>query len=180
MIDHLLRFNTYAAARAAFGLGESDPIPPNVCLNIGGPNNQSVRIVTQEAVWDNTDPENPVLVTPEQILSGWWCIVALEQYRANLPGLKAAFARDVSKDNLDARRAWRREQKRRQALIDEAIANGEPEPTFPPLLEPVDGTYILLLDASIPPATLATYKMEPQLLGSEYWFKTVTDDVLGV
>lgn len=36
-----------------------------------------VRYITQEAVWDFTDPDNPVLVTPEVIEDGFWLWISL-------------------------------------------------------------------------------------------------------
>lgn len=37
-----------------------------------------VKIITKEAVWDMTDEDNPVLVTPEEKASGYWVVVSFE------------------------------------------------------------------------------------------------------
>lgn len=78
MIDHLLRFTDRAAAGTALaplGLAsESDNFAANIILNVGGPNDESVRVILQDAVWDHSDPENPVLTTPEVLAPGWYCV----------------------------------------------------------------------------------------------------------
>lgn len=79
MIDHLIVFPDRATAAQTLGGTEHNGVwylPANVILNIGGPNDESVRVILQEAVWDRTDPMAPVLVTPEVLASGWHCIVA--------------------------------------------------------------------------------------------------------
>lgn len=81
MIDHLMTFATRQAAAQALG-GFQDQqsgkwrLPAHVLLNISGANDESVRIILSEAVWDRTDPMKPVLITPEVLASGWHCIVA--------------------------------------------------------------------------------------------------------
>lgn len=83
MIDHLLLFPSRAAAGAALApLGlttEQDStwtFAANICLNIGGPNDESMRVGLSRAVWDYSDPEHPVETTPEALLPGWYCLVA--------------------------------------------------------------------------------------------------------
>jgi hypothetical protein len=36
----------------------------------------NMRIITADAVWDNSDPLKPVLVTPETVLPGWWIAIS--------------------------------------------------------------------------------------------------------
>lgn len=81
MIDHLIEFaSRQAAAEALGGFYDAETerwlLPAHVILNIGGANDESIRVILSEAVWDNTDPMNPVLATPETLAAGWYCIVA--------------------------------------------------------------------------------------------------------
>ena len=83
MLDHLLRFPSRADAGAALAplnlATEQDGqwiLADNVCLNIGGPNDESIRVGTQRVEWDFSDPENPVQTQPEVLIPGWYCIVA--------------------------------------------------------------------------------------------------------
>lgn len=86
MIDHLLQFPDFATAVAALtplGLCATDrdntaALASNVILNIGGANDQSIRVVLSDAVWDksNPDPRLWTITTPEVLASGWCCIVS--------------------------------------------------------------------------------------------------------
>lgn len=83
MLDHLLHFPSRAdagAALAAINLAQETEdgwaFGANVCLNIGGPNDESVRVGTQRAEWDFSDPEHPVQTQAEALIPGWYCIVA--------------------------------------------------------------------------------------------------------
>lgn len=81
MIDHLLKFETEAAAKAA--------LPAYVIDDQwdGSRTIPGLSIITTEAVWDMTDPEAPVLVTPEQRLPGWWIAIGLTELSATLRDL---------------------------------------------------------------------------------------------
>lgn len=76
MIDHLFTAADEAAALALMGGtgfvvvdDAGQPAWNRACVFPG------LRLVTQEAVWDRTDPDNPALVTPEALYPGyWWCI----------------------------------------------------------------------------------------------------------
>jgi hypothetical protein len=99
MIDHLITFESAAAAATAlqpFGLASFDEneqptFAAPVILNIGGANDQSIRIILSEAVGDRSDPDpqNWTITTPEVLASGWHCIVvrpALDEALRDLPG----------------------------------------------------------------------------------------------
>jgi hypothetical protein len=99
MIDHLCSFPSAADAATAlhpFGLAGQDrdgnpTFAAPVILNIGGANDQSIRIILQEAVWDRSDPDpqNWTITTPEVLASGWSCIVvrpSLDAGLRDLPG----------------------------------------------------------------------------------------------
>lgn len=71
MSDHFCVFPDEATAKAALpayhyanGNWDTSRVLPDL------------KIITADAVYDNTDPENPVLVTPETILPGWWIAVS--------------------------------------------------------------------------------------------------------
>lgn len=83
MIDHLLRFtdrNAASQALAAINLAreteDGGAFAPSVCLNVGGPDDESLCVGTQRAEWDFSDPENPVQIQAEVLIPGWYCIVA--------------------------------------------------------------------------------------------------------
>lgn len=83
MLDHLLRFLSRADAGAALAplnlATEHDGawfFAANICFNIGGPNDESIRVGTQRAELDFSDPENPVQTQSEVLIPGWYCIVA--------------------------------------------------------------------------------------------------------
>lgn len=83
MIDHLMEFESRQVAAQVLGGSYHEEsgrwlLPANVILNIGGANDESVRVILSEAVWDRSDPMGPVLVTPEVLASGWYCIVACD------------------------------------------------------------------------------------------------------
>jgi len=83
MIDHLLTFANETAAHALL-----DP------LGFGSDDNwdrsrvdPGVKLITADAVWDNSDPENPVLVTPQEVVSGFHVTIALPDASTVLDGL---------------------------------------------------------------------------------------------
>lgn len=64
----LLKFADRAAAESALGA----PLPENIGLNVGGLNAESVRVITQESVW-NTAAFPQTLTSPETLAPGWFC-----------------------------------------------------------------------------------------------------------
>jgi len=71
MLNHFFHFDGEAAAKEALAAytidGEWDTsrvIPGQ-------------RVVLARAVWDNSDPDNPIEVSPEQILEGFFVTVSL-------------------------------------------------------------------------------------------------------
>lgn len=71
MIDHILKFDSEVAAKSAL----ADYVIEDTWD--GSRTIPDLKIITQEAAWDHSDPENPVLVSPEQTLPGFWIAVAL-------------------------------------------------------------------------------------------------------
>lgn len=65
MIDHLIRCATPEAAQEL-----EDAYGPSAAFQ--------PRVVLQDAVWDFSDPENPLLVTPEITASGYHVWVSLD------------------------------------------------------------------------------------------------------
>lgn len=110
-MDHLLRFpsrNAAGIALSAHGLakqikGNWQFDTSKVCFNVGGPNDESLRVGTQRAVWDISDPENPVLTTPEVLLPGWFCIAALPRNMSNIRKLSGKACRFVADRVLSKR-----------------------------------------------------------------------------
>lgn len=75
MIDHLIRYETQEAADA-------------LVEQYGASRAYQPRVILQDAVWDETDPDNPVLVSPEVTASGhhvWVVLDALDEALRDLP-----------------------------------------------------------------------------------------------
>jgi len=101
MIDHLLLFPSRDAAGAALaplGLAFENKgaysFAANVILNVGGPNDESIRVVIQDAVWDRSDP--PRLTTPEVLAPGWYCVVCEAALKPPLRDLPNNICRSIS------------------------------------------------------------------------------------
>lgn len=97
MIDHLISAPSAAAMAALLAplglatVAEDGTISwaPNVILNIGGPNDQSIRVILQDAVWDRSDPDprNWSVVQPAVLAEGFFLIVASDMLDARLIAL---------------------------------------------------------------------------------------------
>ena len=82
-IDHLLTFSNEAAALgvltpmgfAPSGRWDRSYVDPGV------------RLITADPVWDTTDPDNHILVSPEEIISGFHITIALPEVSAALEAL---------------------------------------------------------------------------------------------
>lgn len=103
MIDHLLRFDDRASAVAALaplGLAPGGDLDLSRCiLNIGGPNEESVRVIEQDAVWDRSGPDDPrnwTITTPEVLAEGFFVIVALPGLSPELRDLPGYACRIVT------------------------------------------------------------------------------------
>lgn len=93
MIDHALRFSDETTAQTALPAFYATAWDGSRCI-------PKQTITTSPAVWDNTDPMHPVLVTPATTLSGFWITIALDslsQDLVSLPNgaLRFAFDRDA-------------------------------------------------------------------------------------
>lgn len=102
MIDHVMDFPDEASAFAALGpLGFATQDASRVWQWDTSRVIPGQAIVKTEAVWDNKDPKNPVLVSPEVKEAGFWVLVSLV---AGSPALKAMASlsqvRDRDKANL--------------------------------------------------------------------------------
>lgn len=76
MIDHLIRCASQEDADALVD-------------QYGGSLAYQPRVVLQVAEWDTSDPDNPSLVTPEVVASGyhiWIALAALDETLRDLPG----------------------------------------------------------------------------------------------
>lgn len=87
MIDHILQFASEAEAFTILG-------PLGYASRDGaGPWSWDTSrvvpaqaIISAEAVWNRSDPQNPVLTTPEVRVSGFWVMVSLPNRSAPLIG----------------------------------------------------------------------------------------------
>jgi hypothetical protein len=102
VFDHLLVFNNEAQALAqlqSFGLSHNDRGNWTWDLSRVNPD---IKIITQEAVWDRTDPQAPELITPEEVAPGFWVMAATTDLRVgmrDLPDNKCHHIRDRDKAN---------------------------------------------------------------------------------
>lgn len=105
MLDHLLRFPSRAAAGAALeslGLASQDEhgdwqFSGAVCLNIGGPNDESVRLVLGRAQHDANGNETSAEALHEP--TKWHCIVrqdAITPALRDLPGSACRIITDTT------------------------------------------------------------------------------------
>lgn len=92
MIDHLIRCSTQA---------EADTLQEQ----FGDWCSHHLRIILQDAVWDNSDPENPVLVTPEVTAPGfhvWVSLDAIDESLRDLPNNACRWIADTALSGPDA------------------------------------------------------------------------------
>lgn len=75
MIDHVFCFTSEETAKAAL----TDYCREGNWDTSVGIYGQTVTITP--AVWDNTDPMAPVLVTPAVTAPGYWCSISLTEYK---------------------------------------------------------------------------------------------------
>jgi len=89
LVDHVFAFTSEAQAKEALSTHVNQD-NWDTSIGIYG---QTVTITP--AVWDNTDPMAPVLVTPAVTAPGWWCSIALPTLRyTQLPQLRFAMQRN--------------------------------------------------------------------------------------
>lgn len=107
MIDHLLRFSDRVEAGTVLetvGLAQQTDtdwfFSANVCLNIGGPDDESIRVGVQRSVWDFSDPENPIETQPEILIPGWYCIVSLDLLNTDIRDLPNNVCRLITDRDL--------------------------------------------------------------------------------
>ena len=97
MFDHILTFTDEAAAKAALApLGYCFPDEDSVMQWDTSRTLPGIKLVTADAVWDNSDPELPTLQTPEQCLPGWSVAIALQQISDDLTSLDGDACRIVT------------------------------------------------------------------------------------
>lgn len=123
MIDHTLVFASEAAARVALGVEEFD-----MSIGIYGQ-----TVTTTPAVWDTTNPLEPVLVTPAVILPGFWLSLGLKEQSQdliNLPNyaLRFTYNRETGKFDYKA-----------PNLNLALLATAKIEPTFAGVNYPFNG-----------------------------------------
>ena len=103
MIDHILVFPDEATAFKVLiplGMGNNDNKGKNFW-------NQSfvipnIQIITSEAVWDMSNPQKPVLKSPQVTLPGFWIAIALPKYSKDLVTLPGDVCRLVVDRDLAA------------------------------------------------------------------------------
>lgn len=85
MLNHVLRFGDEATALLAlaeFAIDTGDGLAWDASRVIPGQ-----RVVLARAVWDWSDPENPVETSPEVALPGYFMTVSLEEMSEDLLAL---------------------------------------------------------------------------------------------
>lgn len=128
MIDYILNFPDEATAQAALAdwrytdeeTNTSGWAPKSKCGVI------EIKVILQKAVWDNSDIESPILVTPQALSSGFWMAIAMpnvdDAFWA-MPFVVSEHDRQMAKNGL--------EHTLRTKLAPEQIAGVKAiEPTF--------------------------------------------------
>lgn len=90
--DHLIRCETQEEAEA-------------LVEQYGSHSAYQLRVILHDAAWDESDPENPVLVTPEVTASGhhvWIALDHLSEELRDLPDNSCRLIGDWSKNSPDA------------------------------------------------------------------------------
>jgi len=87
VIDHLIRCGSAEEAQEL-----EDRYGPSAAYQ--------PRVILQDAVWDETDPENPVQTTPEIVASGWHVWIALDHLAEDLRDLPGDACRLIADRSL--------------------------------------------------------------------------------
>ena len=101
MYDHILTFASEPVARtelAGLGYAASDGnggwVFDDSCVLRG------VSVVLADAVWSYADPNAPVLVTPQQVLPGYWVVISRHAPDDQIKGLANAACRLIADSAL--------------------------------------------------------------------------------
>lgn len=93
LIDHVFCFTNEAQAKQLLPNHFTTTEQQDYWDTSIGIYNQKVTV--QDAVWNNTDPMNPILVSPPVYAPGWWCSIALKELSyTNLSQLRFAMQRN--------------------------------------------------------------------------------------
>ena len=154
MIDHLLTFaNEQAAAGVLQSLGFATVDGQDIIWDTSRvvPN---MKLTTAEAVWDLSDPQNPVLVTPEETISGFHISIALPIASDALETIPASALRVLENRG----EANKNKQFHEYAVSFKSLPEGVASDTPPGQLKRDPNGDINEL----------TYRISPRFLGSDY------------
>ncbi len=159
MFDHVMLFADEAAALTALK-------PLGYAMTDEDGNDQFkasqvlvVRLVLVDAVWDNSDPENPILTTPEVVAPGFYVVVSAKAQDESLKALPNNACRLVADRTLIGKRTpaeWDYTDPDNPVLI----SGNEPVPII--VYEAPD------LDAG----TLSKARIDPMFAGANYPFRS--------
>ena len=97
MYDHIIMFADEAAAHEALA-----PLGYSQTSGDGAPQWDTSRtlpgvsMVVADAVWDHTDPMRPTVVTPRQVIPGYFIVISLDEINGDLTALPDAACRLVA------------------------------------------------------------------------------------
>jgi len=158
LIDHLLTFPNEAAASGVLrslggttkfsGRDEDDNIWWDRSRVDPG-----ISLITADAVWDRTDPENPILITPRQTISGFHVTIALPEASTELERLANFALRVVENRDKANSNAKFHEYAEPIGLLTEGISTD---------------TDVGHVNRSGGKVQNLTFKISPRFLGSDY------------
>ena len=94
LIDHLLTFpNENAAFGVLQSLGYTSKDEDDNIVWDRSRVDPGVKLITADAVWDNSDPENPILVSPQETIAGFHITISLPEADDVLEALPQKFLR---------------------------------------------------------------------------------------
>lgn len=96
MYDHILMFNSESLAHeslSSFGYSKLDTWNASCVL-------PGIELVLADEVWDTTDPWRPVLVTPKQVVPGFYIVISLNTISEDLKNLPNSACRLIASSEL--------------------------------------------------------------------------------
>jgi len=101
LIDHTLTFANEAAAFAVLeNLGFAGRDDENNLVWDRSRVDPGVKLITADAVWDHTDLDNPILISPEETIAGFHISIALPEASDALEALPGNVLRVIENREL--------------------------------------------------------------------------------
>ena len=155
LIDHLLSFpNETAAFNVLRNLGFAQLDPDGSTIVWDGTRvDPDVKLITQDAVWDFSNPSQGILITDEQTIAGFHLSIALPETSDELEAIPPKALRVIENRGLATATSKFHEYSATHANLPEGVATNMP----PGQINRVGGNIENL-----------TFKISPRFFGSDY------------